>query len=139
MPVAWLPASSNLHVMYGKAIMSFHCIDLARDHIQKPAMQFLALTPRHQFAPSATLALSFQNRVQMPITLMKLQMLKRTHTHTLPLATVSLGGGTDRFDRHLFFFAMEHARTSGEREGLHSCLQLRRKRHLGTTDVDAFG
>lgn len=47
MPVAWLPASSNLHVMYGEAIMSFHCTDLARDHIQKPAMQFLALTLQH--------------------------------------------------------------------------------------------
>lgn len=54
-------------------------------------------------ALSATLALSFQKRVRMPITLMKLQILKRIQTHTLPLAIVSLGGGTGGFDRHVFF------------------------------------
>lgn len=76
----------------------------------------------------------------MPITLMKLPILKRTPPYTLPLATVSLGGGMDSFDRHLRdFFAMEHARTSGERVGFHSCLYIRRKRHLGTTALDAFG
>jgi len=39
----------------------------------------------------------------MPITLMKLQILKRTYARTLPLATFSLGGGKDSFDKHLFF------------------------------------
>lgn len=89
--------------MYGKAIMSFHCIDLARDGIERPALQVSGSNSTALVTPSATLALSFQNPVQIPITLMKLQILKRTPPHTLPLATVCLGGGTAGFDRHFIF------------------------------------